>query len=238
MYYGYGYGMGYHFDWTIILVLIGALVSGIASINVNRTYSKYSRVGIYRGLTSNQVAEHILHAAGIYDVRIERVRGNLTDHYSPKEKVLRLSDAVYGRTSVAAIGVAAHECGHAIQHQEDYAPLRMRSASVPLASIGSWVSWPVIVIGLLIGSTPIAQVGIFLFTFVVLFQLITLPVEFDASARALRILEQDRILEGEEHRGATKVLKAAAMTYVAALFTTIMQLLRLVLLVNGRSRDD
>ena len=227
-----------HFDWTIILVLIGALVSGIASINVNRTYSKYSRVGNYRGLTSNQVAEHILHAAGIYDVRIERVRGNLTDHYSPKEKVLRLSDAVYGRTSVAAIGVAAHECGHAIQHQEDYAPLRLRSASVPLASIGSWVSWPVIVIGLLIGSTPIAQVGIFLFTFVVLFQLITLPVEFDASARALRILEQDRILEGEEHRGATKVLKAAAMTYVAALFTTIMQLLRLVLLVNGRSRDD
>ncbi|MBQ7470647.1 MAG: zinc metallopeptidase [Pseudobutyrivibrio sp.] len=238
MYYGYGYGMGYHFDWTIILVLIGAVISGLASINVNRTYSKYNRVGNYRGLTSNQVAEHILHAAGIYDVRIERIRGNLTDHYSPKEKVLRLSDAVYGRTSVAAIGVAAHECGHAIQHQEDYAPLRMRSASVPLANIGSWVSWPVILIGLLIGSTPIAQVGIFLFTFVVLFQLITLPVEFDASARALRILEQDRILEGEEHRGATKVLKAAAMTYVAALFTTIMQLLRLVLIVNGRSRDD
>ena len=238
MCYGYGYGMGYHFDWTIILVLIGAVISGLASINVNRTYSKYNRVHNYRGLTSNQVAEHILHAAGIYDVRIERIRGNLTDHYSPKEKVLRLSDAVYGRTSVAAIGVAAHECGHAIQHQEDYAPLRMRSASVPLANIGSWVSWPVILIGLLLGSTPIAQVGIFLFTFVVLFQLITLPVEFDASARALRILEQDRILEGEEHRGATKVLKAAAMTYVAALFTTIMQLLRLVLIVNGRSRDD
>ena len=238
MYYGYGYGMGYHFDWTIILVLIGAVISGLASINVNRTYSKYNRVGNYRGLTSNQVAEHILHAAGIYDVRIERIRGNLTDHYSPKEKVLRLSDAVYGRTSVAAIGVAAHECGHAIQHQEDYAPLRMRSASVPLANIGSWVSWPVILIGLLLGSTPIAQVGIFLFTFVVLFQLITLPVEFDARARALRLLEQDRILEGEEHRGATKVLKAAAMTYVAALFTTIMQLLRLVLIVNGRSRDD
>lgn len=238
MYYGYGYGMGYHFDWTIILVLIGAVISGLASINVNRTYSKYNRVHNYRGLTSNQVAEHILHAAGIYDVRIERIRGNLTDHYSPKEKVLRLSDSVYGRTSVAAIGVAAHECGHAIQHQEDYAPLRMRSASVPLANIGSWVSWPVILIGLLIGSTPLAQLGIFLFTFVVLFQLITLPVEFDASARALRILEQDRILEGEEHRGATKVLKAAAMTYVAALFTTIMQLLRLVLIVNGRSRDD
>ncbi|SDB21634.1 hypothetical protein SAMN02910298_01036 [Pseudobutyrivibrio sp. YE44] len=233
MYYGYGYG----FDWTIILVLIGALVSGIASLNVRGTFNRYNKMMNYRGITSNQVAEHILHAAGIYDVRIERVRGNLTDHYSPKEKVLRLSDSVYGRTSVAAIGVAAHECGHAIQHQEEYAPLKLRSASVPLANIGSWVSWPVILVGLFIGSTPLAQFGIFLFTFVVVFQLITLPVEFDASARALRILEQDNILEGEEHKGATKVLKAAAMTYVAALFTTILQLLRLVLIVNGRRRD-
>ena len=236
MYYGYGYGYG--FDWTIILVLIGALISGIASLNVRATYNRYNKVRNYRGITSNQVAEHILHAAGIYDVRIERVRGNLTDHYSPNEKVLRLSDSVYGQTSVAAIGVAAHECGHAIQHQENYAPLKLRSASVPLANIGSWVSWPVILIGLVLGSTPIAQVGILLFTFVVAFQLITLPVEFDASSRALKILEQDRILEGEEHRGATKVLKAAALTYVAALFTTIMQLARLILIVNGRSRDD
>ena len=206
-------------------------------MNVQRTYKKYSRVRNYRGLTSNQVAEHILHAAGIYDVRIERIRGNLTDHYSPKEKVLRLSDAVYGQTSVAALGVAAHECGHAIQHQQGYAPLKLRSASVPLANIGSWVSWPVILIGLILGYTPLAQLGIFLFTFVVVFQLITLPVEFDASARALRILEQDHILEGEEHAGATKVLKAAALTYVAALFTTILQLLRLVYIVNGRRRD-
>ena len=233
MYYGYGYG----YDWTIILVLIGAAISGLASMNVRRTYSKYSKLRNYRGITSNEVAEHILHAAGIYDVRIERIRGNLTDHYSPKEKVLRLSDAVYGQTSVAALGVAAHECGHAIQHQEDYAPLKLRSASVPLANIGSWVSWPVILIGLLIGYTPLAQLGIFLFTFVVAFQLITLPVEFDASARALRILEQDHILEGEEHAGATKVLKAAALTYVAALFATILQLLRLVYIVNGRRRD-
>lgn len=231
MYYGYGY------DWTIILVLIGAAISGLASLNVRSTYAKYSKLRNYRGITSNQVAEHILHAAGIYDVRIERIRGNLTDHYSPNEKVLRLSDAVYGQTSVAALGVAAHECGHAIQHQEGYAPLKLRSASVPLANIGSWVSWPVILIGLLVGFTPLAQLGIFLFTFVVAFQLITLPVEFDASARALRILEQDHILEGEEHAGATKVLKAAALTYVAALFATILQLLRLVYIVNGRRRD-
>ncbi len=233
MYYGYGYG----YDWTIIFVIIGAIISGIASLNVRGTFNKYNKMMNYRGFTSNQVAEHILHAAGIYDVRIERVRGNLTDHYSPNEKVLRLSDSVYGRTSVAALGVAAHECGHAIQHQEGYAPLKLRAASVPLANIGSWISWPVILVGLFIGSTPIAQVGIFLFTFVVVFQLITLPVEFDASARALRILEQDNILEGDEHRGATKVLKAAAMTYVAALFTTILQLLRLVMIVNGRRRD-
>ena len=231
MYYGYGY------DWTILLVLLGAVISAIASFNVKRTYNKYSKVRSYRGITSNEVAEHILHAAGIYDVRIERIRGNLTDHYSPNEKVLRLSDSVYGQTSVAAIGVAAHECGHAIQHQEEYAPLKLRSASVPLANIGSWISWPVILIGLLLGFTPLARLGIFLFTFVVVFQLITLPVEFDASARALRILEQDRILEGEEHDGATKVLKAAALTYVAALFATILQLLRLIMIVNGRSRD-
>ncbi|MBQ5425709.1 MAG: zinc metallopeptidase [Pseudobutyrivibrio sp.] len=234
MYYGYGYG----YDPTIILVLIGAIISGIASMNVQRTYKKYSRIRNSRGITSNQVAEHILHAAGIYDVRIERIRGNLTDHYSPNEKVLRLSDAVYGQTSVAALGVAAHECGHAIQHQQGYAPLKLRSASVPLANIGSWISWPIILIGLLIGYTPLAEVGVFLFTFVVVFQLITLPVEFDASARALRILEQDHILEGEEHVGATKVLKAAAMTYVAALFATILQLLRLVLLVSGNRRRD
>jgi Zn-dependent membrane protease YugP len=139
---------------------------------------------------------------------------------------------------VAALGVAAHECGHAIQHQEEYGPLKLRSMSVPLANVGSWISWPVIIIGLLIGYTPLAQLGVLLFSFVVLFQLITLPVEFDASARALRILDQDNILEGDEHKGATKVLKAAALTYVAALFATILQLLRLVLLVNGRSRRD
>jgi len=234
MYYGYGYG----FDWTILLVLIGAAISGIASLNVNATFSKYNKINNYRGLTSNQVAEKILESAGIYDVRIERIRGNLTDHYSPNEKVLRLSDATYGKTSVAAIGVAAHECGHAIQHQEGYSPLKLRSASVPLANIGSKLSWPLIIIGLILGYTPLAQVGVILFSFVVVFQLVTLPVEFDASARALRILDMDGILEGEEHKGATKVLKAAALTYVAALFSVILQLLRLVLIVGGNSRRD
>ena len=233
MYYGYGL----FYDPTIILVLIGALISGLASLNVNATYKKYSKIKNYRGITANQVAENILHSAGIYDVTIERISGNLTDHYSPNEKVLRLSDAVYGKTSVAAIGVAAHECGHAIQHQEGYLPLQLRSASVPLANIGSWISWPIILIGLLIGYTPLAKLGIFLFTFVVIFQLITLPVEFDASARALKILDNNHILEGDEHKGATKVLKAAALTYVAALFATILQLLRLVMIVGGRRRD-
>ena len=233
MYFRYGYG----YDWTIILVIIGAVISGIAALNVRGTFNKFNKIKSMRGLTSNQVAEHMLHAAGIYDVRIERVRGNLTDHYSPNEKVLRLSDSVYGRTTIAAIGVAAHECGHAIQHQENYGPLKLRSMSVPLASIGSWISWPVVILGLLLGMTPLAKLGIFLFTFVVFFQLITLPVEFDASARALKILEQDRILDDMEHMGATKVLKAAALTYVAALFTTILQLIRLIYIVNGRSRD-
>jgi Zn-dependent membrane protease YugP len=229
---------GYYYDPTYILIIIGALISGLAAMNVKATYNKYNKIRSARNITSNQVAEQILHSAGIYDVTIERVRGNLTDHYSPNEKVLRLSDSVYGQTSIAAIGVAAHECGHAIQHQGNYAPLKLRGASVPLANIGSWISWPVIIIGLIIGNTPLAQVGVLLFTFVVLFQLITLPVEFDASKRALRILDNNHILEGEEHKGATKVLKAAALTYVAALFTTILQLLRLVLIVSGSRRDD
>jgi hypothetical protein len=226
----------YWYDSTYILVLIGALISFIASINVNSTYKRYSKVGNSRGITSQQAAEAILHSAGIYDVRIERIKGNLTDHYSPNEKVLRLSDSVYGSTSVAAIGVAAHECGHAIQHQVGYAPLKLRSASVPIANIGSMLSWPLILIGLLLGSFGLAQIGVFLFVFVVAFQLITLPVEFDASSRALKVLNQQNMLFGDEMSGARKVLKAAALTYVAALFSSILQLLRLVLLTQGGGR--
>ena len=177
-----------------------------------------------------------MHGAGIYDVRIEHIRVNLTDHYSPTEKVLRLSDSVYGSTSVAALGVAAHECGHAIQHKVGYFPLKMRAVSVPVANIGSKLSWPIILIGMIIGQMGIARIGVLLFGFVVLFQLITLPVEFDASHRALKILEEKRLLIGGEMKGATKVLKAAALTYVASLFSSILQLLRLLILTQGNGR--
>lgn len=223
-------------DSTYILVIIGALICAIASINVNATYRKYSRVMSERGLTARDCAEAILRSAGIDDVRIEHVRGNLTDHYSPSDRVLRLSDSVYNSTSVAAIGVAAHECGHAIQHQEDYAPLKLRTLSVPAANFGSFLSWPVIVIGLILGRPNIAQIGVVLFSLVVLFQLITLPVEFNASARALRVLEGQNLLVGNEMDGARKVLKAAALTYVAALFSSILQLLRLILITQGSGR--
>ncbi len=226
----------FYLDPIYILVLIGALISGIASMNVSSTFKKFSRYTNERGLTAEECASQIMANAGIYDVRIESIKGNLTAHYSPAEKMLRLSESVYGSTSVAAIGVAAHECGHAIQHREGYFPLKLRSLSVPIANIGSWLSWPVIIIGLILGKMGLAQVGVFLFTFVVLFQLITLPVEFDASRRALRILEQKNILAPDEMKGASKVLKAAALTYVAALFSSILQLLRLVLIVGGGNR--
>lgn len=223
-------------DPTYILVIIGAIISAIASWNVNRTYKNFSKFSNGKGLSAEDVAALILHKAGIYDVRIERIRGSLTDHYSPNEKVLRLSDTVYGSTSVAAIGVAAHECGHAIQHHQGYFPLKLRAASVPIANIGSKLSWPIILIGLIFGWMGIAQIGVYLFTFVVFFQLITLPVEFNASSRALRVLEERKLLIGGELKGASKVLKAAALTYVAALFSSILQLLRLILLTRGNDR--
>lgn len=223
-------------DPTYILVIIGAIISAIASWNVNRTYKNFSKFSNGKGLSAEDVAALILHKAGIYDVRIERIRGSLTDHYSPNEKVLRLSDTVYGSTSVAAIGVAAHECGHAIQHHQGYFPLKLRAASVPIANIGSKLSWPIILIGLIFGWTGIAQIGVYLFTFVVFFQLITLPVEFNASSRALHVLEERKLLIGGELKGASKVLKAAALTYVAALFSSILQLLRLILLTRRNDR--
>lgn len=225
-----------YLDYTYILVIIGAIISAIASWNISATYKKFSKYTNNKGLTAEEVAKTILNGAGITDVRIERVRGNLTDHYSPHEKVLRLSESVYGSTSIAAIGVAAHECGHAIQHKEKYGPLSLRSISVPFANIGSNLSWPVILLGLILGNETLAMVGIILFVLVVLFELITLPVEFNASSRALKILERDNMLAGEELVGATKVLKAAALTYVASLFATILQLLRLILIV--RRNDD
>ena len=226
----------YYWDPTYVLVLLGAVICAIASWNVSHTYKKFSAMHSRRRITADAVAATMLRNAGITDVRIERVSGNLTDHYSPSEKVLRLSDTVYGSTSVAAIGVAAHECGHAIQHKVGYAPMKLRSASVPVANIGSMLSWPLIVIGLLLGSTGLAQFGVLLFTAVVFFQLITLPVEFNASRRAMTILEESGLLYGEEVPAARKVLSAAAMTYVAALFSSLLQLLRLFLLTR-RNND-
>lgn len=223
-------------DTTYILVVIGAIICAIASLNVNQTYKKFSAFSNGKRLPAEDIAALILHKSGIFDVRIEKIRGSLTDHYSPSEKVLRLSDSVYGSTSVAAIGVAAHECGHAIQHHEGYFPLRLRSASVPIANIGSKLSWPVILLGLIMGWTGLTQIGVLLFAFVVFFQLITLPVEFNASSRALRVLEERKLLIGGELKGATKVLRAAALTYVASLFSSILQLLRLILLTKRNDR--
>lgn len=225
-----------YFDSTYILVLIGAIISMIASWNVQRTFKNYSNVNNSQGFTSQDIAQRILNSAGIDDVRIERISGNLTDHYSPTEKVLRLSDTVYGQTSVAALGVAAHECGHAIQHKVGYTALKLRSISVPVANFGSKLSWPLIIIGIAMGWAGLAQAGVILFSFVVFFQLITLPVEFNASSRALEILEKDSILVGGELQAAKKVLSAAALTYVAALVSTVLQLLRLIIIAKSSSR--
>lgn len=228
--------MRYFYDSTYILVAIGALLGMIAQAQVKSAFDKYRKVYSGQAITSQQVAEMILQQAGIYDVRIERISGDLTDHYSPTEKVLRLSDSVYNSTSVAAIGVAAHECGHAIQHAQDYTPIRLRSAIVPVVNIGSKLSWPIIVLGLAIGMTPLAQVGIILFSLIVIFQVLTLPVEFNASGRALKILRDSAYLSTEELKGAKKVLSAAAMTYVAAMVSSVLQLLRLVMIVGRRRR--
>lgn len=217
------------------LVIIAAVISLLASLKVQSTYQKYAKVRSMSGMTGAQAAERILHSQGIFDVRIEPIAGNLTDHYDPSSKVLRLSQSVYGNTSVAAIGVAAHECGHAVQHQVGYAPLNIRSALVPAANIGAQVSWPLILIGLLLGGTSssiLIQLGILLFCLAVLFQLVTLPVEFNASRRALVLLEQNGILGTREVSDARKVLSAAAMTYVAAAAGSVLQLLRLILIAR------
>lgn len=237
--YGYGYGYGYYFDPTYILILIGVVISLWASAKVKSTYSKYSRVRSMSGFTGAQVAEKILRANGIYDVRVEHVRGELTDHYDPKKRVLRLSDAVYGSASVAALGVAAHECGHAVQDDKDYFPLRFRNALVPVANFGTQAAWPIILVGLFFGSSSfLINLGILLFSLGVLFQLVTLPVEFDASRRAIRILGEMGILYGDEIRDTKRVLSAAAMTYVAAAAASILSLLRLLILFGGRRNRD
>lgn len=233
------YGFGYYFDPTYFLVLIGAVLCIWAQARVSSTYSKYSKVMSRTGMTGAQAAQRILQLSGIYDVRIEHVAGNLTDHYDPSNKVLRLSDSVYGSPSVAAIGVAAHECGHAVQHDKGYAPLRFRSALVPVANIGSKAGIPLILLGALLGmNQTLIHIGIWVFALAVLFQVVTLPVEFNASGRALAMLGDYGMLDRDETNGCRKVLKAAALTYVAAAASAILQLLRLVLLFgNDRRRD-
>ena len=229
--YGYGYGYGYYgFDWTYILLIIGMLLSLAASTRLKSTFSYYRKIRSASGLTGAETAERILRAAGITDVHVRAISGSLTDHYDPRTKTVSLSEDIYG--------VAAHECGHAIQHAIGYAPLEFRSAIVPVANFGSTLSWPLFLIGLFSGIRPLVTAGIVLFSLAVLFQLVTLPVEINASSRALKMLQSTGILGSDETKGARKVLTAAAMTYVAALAASILQLLRLLILAGGRRRDD
>lgn len=234
--------MGYYYwDPTYILVVIGAVICMIASARVTGTFNKYSQLRSMSGMNGAQVAQRVLQAAGIYDVQVRHVSGSLTDHYDPRTKTVNLSDPVYNATSVAALGVAAHECGHAIQHAKSYAPLSIRSALVPIANFGSMLAWPVILIGLFFNTRSsglIIDIGILLFSAAVLFQLVTLPVEFDASRRALVMLRTQGILSDDELKYTRRVLKSAALTYVASAAAAILQLLRIILITNGRRRDD
>ena len=232
----YGY---YGYDWTMILVAAGAVLCMLASMHVNTTYTRYSRMAAACGLTGADVARLILERKGVTDVQVQHVSGNLTDHYDPSKQVVNLSDAVYGSRSVAALGVAAHECGHVMQHEEGYTPLQFRTALVPIANFGSNAGIWIVLLSLILGlSSTLTTIGIVLFSMGVLFQLVTLPVEFNASHRALVMLEQYGVLGTDENRKARAVLKAAALTYVAAAASSILQLLRLVLLSNRRNRND
>lgn len=231
----------YYYDWTYILVLIGVLICLAASARVRQVFAKYSRVQSRLRLTGKEAAEEILRRNGIYDVRVIHIPGNLTDHYNPGNKTLGLSDTVYQSSSVAAVGVAAHECGHAVQHARGYAPLAIRGALVPVANFGSALAWPLILIGLLItGETSVflINLGILLFSAAVLFQLVTLPVEFNASRRAVDVLGASGMLYPDELSSVKKMLGAAALTYVAGAASAILQLLRLLILTGGRRRND
>lgn len=230
-----------YWDPTYFLIIIGAIICSIASARVRTTFNKYASYRSMSGMTGAQAAQRILNAAGIYDVTIKRISGSLTDHYNPANKTLNLSESVCDRNSVAAVGVAAHECGHAIQHARGYLPLKLRTAFVPIANFGSTLAWPVLLIGLFMNnrsSMTIIHIGIFLFSFSLIFQLLTLPVEFDASRRALAQLREQGILGEQELHGTRKVLKAAALTYVASVAAAILQLLRVIILFGGRDRDD
>ena len=231
MYYGYG------FDTTYLLVIIGAVLCLVASAHVKSTYRKYAGIRSASGITGAQAAESILRRNGVVGVTVQHVAGELTDHYDPSRGVVNLSDATYNSTSVAAIGVAAHECGHVMQHETGYLPLRLRTALVPVANIGSNLGIWIVMLGLIFGlNQSLAMIGVYLFSFGVLFQLVTLPVEFDASHRALVMLQDYGILGDTEVKSSRAVLNAAAMTYVASAAASVLQLLRLLMLVNGGRR--
>ena len=229
----------YGFDWTYLVLVLPCLVLALwASSNVNSTFKKYSAQRSCRGLTGAEAAQRVLRHNGVTDVRIERVSGNLTDHYDPRTNVIRLSDSVYSSTSTAAIGVAAHEAGHAVQYAQSYGPIKLRAAIIPITNIGSRLAMPLILLGILFSAfgNTLITLGIAAFGLSVVFQLITLPVEFDASRRAMQAIETAGLLTEEEQRGAKRTLKAAALTYVAATATAIAQLLRLIILFGGRGR--
>ena len=227
----------FYWDPTMILIIIGMIISGFASMYVQSTYSKYSNVKSKRGYTASDVCREILNAAQLKNVRLEGIRGNLTDHYNAQDKVLRLSDTTRNSTSVAAIGVAAHEAGHAMQDRDNYGPLRLRAALVPITNFGQTAAFPILFLGLFMGyQQTLINIGILLFSLTLLFQLVTLPVEFDASKRAIRILEEQGLLTNEELPQAKKVLNAAALTYIAAAIASFLSVLRLFLIFGGGNR--
>ena len=231
----------YYFDYTYFLFMIPALIVSLyAQFKVNSTFTKYSKIQNSNGLTGAEAAHKVLTKNNVAGVSVEHIHGDLNDHFDPRTNVIKLSDSVHSSTSVAAVGVAAHEAGHAVQYARSYMPMRLRSALVPVTNIGSALSMPLIFIGLMlpVQYDYIVKLGIALFSLAVLFQLVTLPVEFDASRRAIATLENNRILRGEELAGARKVLTAAAMTYLAATFSSVMSLLRLLLIAGGRRGDD
>ncbi len=238
------YYYGYGFDWTyLVLVLPCMILAMIASANVNSTFKKYSSQLSTRRLTGADAAQRVLRHNGVTGVRIERVAGSLTDHYDPRTNVIRLSDSVYSSTSTAAIGVAAHEAGHAVQYATNYAPIKLRAAIIPLTNFGSKLAMPLILAGILFSSLgafsdTLVYLGIGAFGLSFLFQVVTLPVEFNASRRAIQAIESAQLLTEEEQKGAQKTLRAAAMTYVAATAVALVQLLRLILLFGRRRRND
>ena len=233
----------YGIDWTYIVIVLPCIIlAGIASASVNSTFKKYNKQISRRRITGAEAAQRVLSSNGVYNVRIERVSGNLTDHYDPKTNVIRLSDSVYDSPSTAAIGVACHEAGHAVQYAQSYAPIKLRAAIIPITNIGSHLAMPLILLGILLGaagqfSSFFIELGIACFSLSLVFQLVTLPVEFNASRRAMDAIKQTDLLTPDEQAGARKTLTAAAMTYVAAVAVALAQLLRLILLFGGR-RDD